>query len=209
MMKYPESLPSSDHSRRRERGYTLIEILMVIMIIGLLVAIGYPILWRSLVRAEMLGEVNMIQQATTVARINAIKQSQRVTLKILDDNASQEGGVVVAWIDSNGNGLADESSDSVVGRWLLRDGFFLAPDTGNLLWKLGTGTARGVIFLPTGTTIANSAGTVGVGQGGVLVGDDRLNQFRLLIRGGSGTVTKEMWNPFDDIWTDEYRFWRY
>ena len=82
MMKYPDSLPSSDHFRRRERGFTLFEILAVIMIIGLLVSIGYPILWRSLVRAEMLGEVNMIQQAAAVARVNAIKQSWRVTLKM-------------------------------------------------------------------------------------------------------------------------------
>ena len=209
MMKYPESLPSSDHFRRRECGYTLIEILMVIMIIGLLVTIGYPILWRSLVRAEMLGEVNMIQQATAIARINAIKQSQRVTLKILDDNAMQEGGAVVAWMDTNANGLADEPADNVVGRWLLRDGYSLAPDAGNQLWKLGGSTARGVIFLPTGTTIANSAGNIGVGQGAVLVGDSRSNGFRLLIRGGSGTVTKEMWDPYDSVWTQEFRFWRY
>ena len=209
MMKYPDSLPSSGEFRRRERGFTLFEILAVIMIIGLLVSIGYPILWRSLVRAEMLGEVNMIQQATAVARVNAIKQSWRVTLKILDADAPQQGGVVEAWTDRNEDGVNNESADDQVGRWMVKDGFTLAPDSGNELFRLGTTTARGVVFLPTGTTIANAAGNIGVGEGAVLVGDYRLNGFRILIRGGSGTVTKQMWDPYEEDWSEEFRFWRY
>jgi prepilin-type N-terminal cleavage/methylation domain-containing protein len=192
MMKYPDSLPSSGEFRRRERGFTLMEIVAVIMIIGLLVTIGYPILW-----------------AAAVARINAIKNSARVTLKILDDNALQEGGLVEAWVDRDEDGLNDESADDQVGRWMLKDGFTLAPDTGNLLFQLGGTTARGVIFLPTGTTIANSVGNIGVGQGAVLVADDRLNGFRVMIRGGSGTVIKQMRDPYASTWSDQFRFWRY
>jgi len=209
MMKYPDFLPSSDRFRRCERGFTLIELLVVIMVIALLVTIGYPILWRALVRAELLSEVNMIQQAASVARINAIKQSGRVTLKILDDNALQEGGVVVAWVDRNEDGVNNEPEADQVGRWTLKNGFNLAPDAGNLLFQLGGTNNRGVVFLPTGTTIVNAAGNIGVGQGAVLVGDDRLNGIRLLIRGGSGTITKEMWNPFASAWSEEFRFWRY
>jgi hypothetical protein len=92
---------------------------------------------------------------------------------------------------------------------MLKDGFTLAPDTGNLLFPLGGTTARGVVFLPTGTTIANAVGNIGVGQGAVLVGDDRLNGFRVMIRGGSGTVTKQMRDPYASTWSDEFRFWRY
>jgi len=209
MMKYPDSLLSSDRFRRCERGFTLLEILAVIMVIALLVTIGYPMLWRSLVRAELMSEVNMIQQASSVARIHAIKQASRVALKILDDNALQEGGVVIAWVDRNEDGVNNEPAADQVGRWTLKNGFNLAPDAGNQLFQFGSTSNRGVVFLPTGTTIVNAAGNIGVGQGAVLIGDDRLNSIRLMLRGGSGTVIKEMWDPYDSDWSDEFRFWRY
>jgi len=209
MMKYPDPLPSSDRFRHCERGFTLMELLGVILIIGLLVTIGYPMLWRAMVRAELLGEANMIQQAASVARINAIRQNGRVALKILDDNALQEGGDIIAWVDRNEDGVNNESAADQVGRWTLKNDFNLAPDTGNQLFQLGSTSNRGIVFLPTGTTIVNAAGNIGVGQGAVLVGDDRLNGIRLLVRGGSGTITKEMWNPYESAWSDELRFWRY
>lgn len=214
MMKYPDFLSSSDPFRRGERGFTLHEILVVIMIIALLVAIGYPILWRSRVRAKMLGEVKMIQQATMVARVNAVKHSRRVALKMLDDNAIQEGGLMVAWVDDNADGI-QTSGEQEVGRWsvpdgLGRNGFFLLPDFSNAFFRLSaSGSERGVVFLPNGTTIANVSGAIGVGQGVLEVRDKYGNSIRLMIRGGSGTVTQEMWNPFDSVWSDEIRFWRY
>jgi prepilin-type N-terminal cleavage/methylation domain-containing protein len=202
-------LPTScvDHRGRRERGFTLLEIMVVVMLIGLLLAIGIPMMRRSLVRAEMLAEVGMVKQAVTVARIAALKQGQRVAMKILDDNAAQEGGLVMAWYDGNNDGLPDELPDGLVGRWIVKDKYTLRPDASNVLLKLG-GTARGVVFLPNGNTIAAASGAL-VGQGALVVEDVHSNNVRLSVRGGTGTVIQQMWDYDNSEWSNQIRFWRY
>jgi prepilin-type N-terminal cleavage/methylation domain-containing protein len=209
MMKYHGSVPSTRRRRCREGGFTLLETLTVVMLIAMLVAIGYPLLWRSQVRARLLAEVKMVQQATMVARVNAVKHSRRVALRLLEDDAQQEGGAIVAWVDDNEDGL-QTGGEQVVGRWTVKQGFFLRQDAADRLFKLATSDdGLGVIYLPGGITIANVSGAIGVGQGAVVISDERLNQIRLMIQGGSGTVTTEMWDPAASDWSDEIRFWRY
>jgi prepilin-type N-terminal cleavage/methylation domain-containing protein len=208
MMNYSHPPTSSiDHRGRYERGFTLFEILVVVMLVGLLLAIGFPMMRRSLVRAEMLAEVNMVNQAFTVSRIAALKQGQRVAMKILDDNATQDGGLVIAWVDGDANGAFAAGSEEVVGRWTVKDKFRLKPDASNVLLQLG-GTTRGVVFLPNGNTIAAASGTL-VGEGAFVVEDIHSNNLRLGVRGGTGTVVRQMWDDESSQWSNQIRFWRY
>ena len=208
MMKSNNS-PSSFSSRRsREQGFTLWEIMVVMMIIGLVVAIGFPTMRRSLVRARMLSQAGVLKQALSVARVTALKQGQGVAVRFLEANAAQHGGAVDAWVDANSNGSLDSVSETVIGTWRVKEKIVLKPDPDHLLFKLG-GTSRGVLFLPNGTAISNASGSVGVGQGAVVVSDRNQNEVRLLIMAGTGTVIQEMWDPDSGTWSDEMRFWRY
>ncbi len=197
---------SSNQGPRTERGFTLVEMLVVVAIMGMILAISIPTLRRSLVRAELLGEAKMLKAAVSVSRINAIKQSRTVVLRILLDDAAQDGGVVHAWIDDDDDRVADAGEEDI-GRWRMNDDIKLSPDAGLRLRGL-SGTELGIVFLPSGAAIANTGGTV-VGAGAVVVSDFAFNQIRISVQGGSGTVVQEMWDFENSRWSDQIRFWRY
>lgn len=193
---------------RQDRGFTLWEIMVVLVIIGLVVAIGFPTMRRSLVRARLLSQANVLKQAVAVARVAALKQGQGVAVRFLYANAEQQGGDVVAWVDTNGSGTYDPPSETMVGHWPVRDKLILKPDPANQLYILGA-THRGVLFVGNGSAFVRAGGGAGVGQGAVIVSDQYQNDVRLLVLGGTGTVVQEMRNPETGAWSKELRFWRY
>jgi prepilin-type N-terminal cleavage/methylation domain-containing protein len=192
---------------RRARGFTLLEIMVVIAIMGLVVAIGYPNMRRGLMRARMMSQVGVLKQAVGMARATSLKRGRGVAVRLLESSAEQEGGVVLAWVDMNGNGIHDGPAEDVVGRWNVKSRIILKPDPSRSLFKLGPAN-RGVLFLPNGTARSTETGSAGVGRGAVVL-SDRVNEVRLSITGGTGTVVAEMWDPDNATWSKDLRYWRY
>ena len=193
---------------RQERGFTLVEIMTVVVIIGLVALIGFPMMARSVVRARIVSQVGVLKQAVAMARIHALKQGGGVAVRFLNSNAAQEGGEVIAWVDGDKDGIYGPPTEILVGRWSVKDNVILKPDPSNALYKLG-GTSRGVLFYANGAASVSETGSVGVGQGAVVVSDHHQNDVRLLVIGGTGTVVTEMRDPESGVWSKELRFWRY
>jgi len=193
---------------RQARGFTLVEIMTVMVIIGMVALIGFPMMARSVVRARIVSQVGVLKQAVAMARIHALKQGGGVAVRFLTTNAAREGGEVIAWVDGDGDGSYGPPSEILVGRWAVKDNVILKPDPGNALFILG-GTARGVLFMANGAAAVRENGSVGVGQGAIVVSDHHQNDVRLLILGGTGTVVQEMWDHETGVWSKEMRFWRY
>lgn len=195
--------------RLRERGFTFIE-LVVVMAIGIvLMAAAVPNLMRSKVRAEMLSHSKMVYQAMAVSRINAIQRGVPVAVSLENVGASG-GGVIFAWQDSNANEQED-GGEPRIGEWRIRPQYRISQEAANPLYRLGGSAGRrGVVFLPTGVGLVNEAGTAGIGQGGVVITDIKGNQLLLRVQAGSGTVLQAMWDPDAGVWDfKSTRHWRY
>jgi len=193
---------------RQERGFTLVEIMTVVVIIGMVAMIGFPMMARSVVRARIVSQVGVLKQAVAMARIHALKRGGGVAVRFLNTNAAQEGGEVIAWVDGDKDGIYGPPTEILVGRWSVKDNVILKPDPSNALYKLG-GTSRGVLFYANGAASVSETGSVGVGQGAIVVSDHNQNNVRLLVIGGTGTVVTEMRDPESGVWSKELRFWRY
>ena len=199
----------------RQRGFTLVEMMVVLAIITLIVGVTIPNLRRSAVRAELISETKMLRQALAIARIHAVKNSRRVALQFLPDGDQAYPDLEpFAWLDDNANDTFD-NGEEVVGRWALGVTTFLGVDDSSKkvlgsLHQFGTTSPfpLGVVFLPNGTAIA-SGNNIGVGEAAVLISDRYDNRIRLTIQGGAGTVVEEMWDYYEEDWSTEFKFWRY
>ena len=204
--------------RPRQSGYTLIEALVVLAIIGIVAAISIPSLRRARMRAAMLEVVRTFEQAAAVSRITAIKRGNNVCLRVLNDGNRQHLTNFRAWIDANGNEVED-AGDELINEWRIRNAsewsFEESPNPRlmKVLNSGGGGTARGIVYQPNGMAISAVTGQAGVGEGAfeffVWYDARKWNTFRISVFGGAGTVQVQMFNPANGQYDSNFAYWEY
>lgn len=205
---------------RQEKGFTLIEALVVVGIIGIIVAISIPSLRRARMRAAMLDTVRVFEQATAVSRINAIKRGSNVCLRILSSGGGrQQLSTFRAWFDANGNEVED-GGEELVGSWQIRNAdewsFEESGDPNlkmHILNASAGGTDRGIVYRPDGMAIAAVGNQAGVGEGAfeyfIFYDSRKWNTFRISVLGGAGTVQVRMNIPGTSNWDANFAHWEY
>lgn len=188
--------------RLRQRGFTLVEALVVVALLGIILAVAIPNLRRARVRAHMLEQVNSLRQATAIGRMNAIKSGTQVILGVPMGN----GVTLTEWFDDNGNETLD-AGEKVISRWRLPDDIVVSEAT-EADHRLRDASGNKVVrFRRDGVVESNVSGG-DTGLGALVLTDRPGNQIRITIAGGTGTTIVEMKNDSGG-WSRDTRYWRY
>jgi len=99
------------------RGFTLVEILVTLAVLGILMAIGMPALQNTLRRNKLDLNTNEAASLLRLARLASIRQSAPVHVEI--DLAAPR---IFAWVDRDRNAAYDPALDRRVGQLALVSG---------------------------------------------------------------------------------------
>ncbi len=172
--------------RRRQNGFTFIELMMVLIIMGVIAFIGFPSLLNFLARSKTLTAANQISSTLRLARATAIKSGKTVVVKALQAGTT-EGvtGEIFAFTDSNNNTAYDppvggetrfdRDGNKIPGSFTLPLGLsFAGPGgagsgfTGFPTEAAGSLKAALVRFLPSGSAEALGAIRIRDNRGNIL-----------------------------------------
>jgi prepilin-type N-terminal cleavage/methylation domain-containing protein len=112
--------------RPSRRGFTLIEVLVVLALMGIILLIGLPSLFNYIRRSKVEGSLQGISSLIRLARLEAIKQGVPVVVR-----ADYAQDTVTAFVDRNSNlafdptaGANPRATDREIGRVPLANGVF-------------------------------------------------------------------------------------
>ena len=182
-------------SRHRAGGFTILELLVVIALIGIVSTIGFPALMNTLRRAQVTGAAKDVANAIRVARLEAIKRSRPVGAQ-----AQIDSNEVHVFEDLDGNGVLDAGEQ--FNTFPLRAAIqFWAPDEA----PGGSGVVVGFNeTLPDGSEDATKGWVLFASDGSAnetgafRIGDGHGNHFEIRVDPrASARVTILKWDPVE------------
>lgn len=156
------------HLNRRERGFTLVEMLVVVAILFIAVMLSAPYLSKQIQRSKLIGVAQQASGLMRMARMDAIKTS-RCSIVLIHP----EGGFLEALSDRDGN-CRPSAPDVRIGEVTLPNSVAFASPCGQ-----GALSIRGM------TPVAGIAENVAVFRSDGSAGDSGAFRFRAVELGGA------------------------
>jgi type IV fimbrial biogenesis protein FimT len=123
------SLRTSTTSCKAHRGFTLVEILVVVAILALLSAVGLPAFQNTIDRYRVSVVVDDLSMAITLARAEAIKRSGNVRLERLTGTGCPTLTSTTVWScgwqvywDANNNNAFNSGTDELIREFRITNG---------------------------------------------------------------------------------------
>ncbi len=185
------------------KGFTLVEAIVIVAIVGLAVTVGFPLLQNYLNRAKVEGAMRRTMVLFRQARYEAIRESRTITVQ-----ADQSGKWIDIYWDQDGDNVADPG-ETVQSRYFLPGGIeFKSHDSAGLADTFPTlrtvGTSAYVDF--------NNDGSV-LSQGAIRLGDQRANFVEVDISpAATAKVTLRKWDASESAWItwgEEGKSWKW
>ncbi len=136
--------------KKTARGFTLIELIVVIALIAILTAIAVPGYQTFMVRSRLKGAARQVMSDLMNARMMAVSLNQKVKVHIEADGHTYE-----IWSDADGNGTV-----------ATNEGVNISKDVHQDYHDVALSTTNDPIFNPRGAasqlgtvTVTNSAGS--------------------------------------------------
>lgn len=123
------------HPKRRERGFTLIEMLVVLAIMSIAALLAAPYLSRQIQRTKLVGVAQQASGLMRLARMDAIKRSQCAMVRIDLDADKVEA-------------LSDRDGDCLPSAADVKLGEVVLPKSVSFASPCGTGAASVKDFTP-------------------------------------------------------------
>jgi len=135
---------------KSQKGMTLIELIMIMLIIGLLAGISIPVWMSYMPTMRLNGAARNLQMALSLTRMKAVAKNRRVALQINTNQTYKlQYNDGTNWVDYTGNEQLMSPMD------LSQQGVSIAPDN---VFPAGDSGGKRVIFNSRGSCVdaANS-----------------------------------------------------